>query len=68
LLQEALRFCRDRGFASVFLWTFSELQTAAHLYRSVGFRKTACKTHPMWGKMIAEERYDLVLQAAPEGM
>ncbi|HXH10885.1 MAG TPA: GNAT family N-acetyltransferase [Alphaproteobacteria bacterium] len=66
LLLEALRFCRDRGVASVFLWTFSELQTAAHLYRSVGFRKTEHKTHPIWGKMITEERYDLVLQADRE--
>jgi ribosomal protein S18 acetylase RimI-like enzyme len=68
LLQEALRFCRDRSFASVFLWTFSELQTAAHLYRSVGFRKTEHKTHPIWGKMLTEQRYDLVLRPAPEGV
>ena len=61
LLEEALQFCRDRGFESVFLWTVEDLKAAAHLYRSVGFRRTERKTHRIWGSMITEERYDLVL-------
>lgn len=36
LIAEALRFCRDRGYQSVFLWTISELNVAAHLYRQAG--------------------------------
>ena len=62
LLREALQFCRDHEFTSVFLWTFSELQAAAHLYRSVGFQKTEQKTHVIWGRMLTEERYDLSLR------
>ena len=38
LLEEALDFCRQRGFKTVSLWTISELKTAAHLYRAAGFR------------------------------
>src|SRR5215207_1328463 len=37
LLSEAVEFCRERGFRSVFLWTISELEAAAHLYRRAGF-------------------------------
>ncbi|MBW1720954.1 MAG: GNAT family N-acetyltransferase [Deltaproteobacteria bacterium] len=62
LVEEALSFCRESGFSSVFLWTVNTLKPAASLYRSVGFKKTAESTARMWGKVITEERYDLVLK------
>src|SRR5215208_3305119 len=49
LLSEAVGFCRGRDFRSVFLWTISELQAAAHLYRRAGFTLTERKTHDIWG-------------------
>jgi len=61
LLNKALQFCRDRKFRSVFLWTVTDLKAAAHLYQSVGFRKTEEKTHHIWGKTLTEERYELSL-------
>lgn len=61
LLQEALAFCRERKFESVFLWTISELKTAAHLYRDAGFTLTEEKTHEVWGALRTEHRYDLLL-------
>lgn len=61
LLDEAVRFCRERGFRSVFLWTISELKAAAHLYRRAGFTPTERKTHDIWGATHTEERYDLKL-------
>jgi N-acetylglutamate synthase-like GNAT family acetyltransferase len=61
LLKRALKFSRDRGFKSVFLWTVSDLKTATHLYEEAGFRKTEEKTHQIWGKTITEERYQLSL-------
>ncbi|MDI6752980.1 MAG: GNAT family N-acetyltransferase, partial [Thermodesulfobacteriota bacterium] len=61
LLNHALLFCRERQFKSVLLWTFSDLEAAAHLYRSVGFLKTEQKTHQLWGRTLTEERYDLFL-------
>ena len=61
LLKNALQFCRERQFKSVLLWTFSDLEAAAHLYQSVGFHKTEQKTHPLWGRTLTEERYDLFL-------
>lgn len=61
LLDEAVAFCRERGFRSVFLWTISELKAAAHLYRRAGFTLTERKTHDIWGAPHTEERYDLEL-------
>jgi GNAT superfamily N-acetyltransferase len=61
LLEEAVSFCRGRGFRSVFLWTISELHAAAHLYRRAGFTPTARQTHDIWGAPHTEERYDLEL-------
>jgi len=58
LLKDALRFCRERGCKTVFLWTTSELTAAGHLYARFGFSKTEEKTHEIWGKRITEERYD----------
>jgi GNAT superfamily N-acetyltransferase len=63
LLRRALQFCRERGFKSVFLWTFHGLDAAAHLYQSAGFRITEQKTHQIWGQTLTEERYDLSLSA-----
>jgi len=61
LLEQALEFCRAREFKSVFLWTLSDLQAAAHLYQQAGFHRTEQKTHEIWGALRTEERYDLTL-------
>ena len=61
LLNEALHFCRERGFKSISLWTVSELEAAAHLYQSVGFHKTEEKTHEIWGQVLTEEKYCMLL-------
>ena len=62
LLNKALRFCRERRYKTVFLWTTSELEEAGQLYTCFGFSKTEEKTHLIWGKRVTEERYDLYLQ------
>jgi GNAT superfamily N-acetyltransferase len=62
LLREALRFSKRRKYERVFLWTTHELDVARHLYLDAGFRKTQEKKHMMWGKVVNEERYDLLLR------
>lgn len=61
LLREALAFCREREYGSVFLWTISELKAAAYLYGEAGFHRTKQKTCELWGGARTEERYDLLL-------
>jgi N-acetylglutamate synthase-like GNAT family acetyltransferase len=61
LLAEALNFCREKKYKTVFIWTTSELPIAAHIYSQAGFKKKTTKSHTIWGKQLVEERYDLVL-------
>jgi len=61
LLKDALQFCKERGYRTIFLWTTSELMEAGHLYTRFGFSKTEEKTREIWGKRVTEERYDLYL-------
>ena len=62
LLADALAFCRAAGYRAVFLWTVDSLVAAARLYTAAGFRKTEDKPRqPMWGALLAEQRYDLDL-------
>jgi GNAT superfamily N-acetyltransferase len=61
LVEEALDFCRDAGYSSVFLWTVDTLPIAAKLYQSVGFRPTEELAHELWGSMVTEVKYELLL-------
>jgi len=61
LIREALNFCTERKYKSVFLWTTSELTTASHIYTQAGFKKAEVKSHNVWGKFISEEKYNLLL-------
>ena len=61
LIDGAIAFCRERGFAKVSLWTISELKAAAHLYRQAGFVITREETHEIWGAKRTEQEYELIL-------
>lgn len=61
LAEEALGFCRESGYRSVFLWTVSDLKAAAKLYVAFGFEMTEENTHKLWGSTLTEQRYDLML-------
>ncbi|MDD4161962.1 MAG: GNAT family N-acetyltransferase [Methanothrix sp.] len=62
LVEEALAFCRDVGYSSVFLWTVSTLPAAAGLYQSMGFRERKKVTHELWGSVVTEVKYELELK------
>lgn len=61
LVQQAIQFSREQEYASIRLWTVSELASAAALYKSFGFTKVAEATNDDWGREVLEERYDLRL-------
>jgi len=67
LVDELVAAAREGGYERLVLETFSDLQTAAHLYRSHGFRVTDSETGPRWGRAeLTYQRYELALrQAAP---
>lgn len=61
LMQEAVGFCRRRGYAHVHLWTFQGLEPARHLYEKFGFRLAQQSEGEQWGKRVLEQRYVLAL-------
>ena len=61
LMEEALDFCRINLYHRIFLWTFSELRNARHLYEMYGFSPTEEVTHTIWGRELTEERWDILL-------
>jgi GNAT superfamily N-acetyltransferase len=61
LMNEAVDFCREKGYTKIFLWTIDALQAARGLYLKNGFNLTEEKRHFMWGIEVNEQRYDLGL-------
>lgn len=57
LLETALRFCDDRGFTSVQLWTMAGLDAARHLYESFGFRLVAEYSDEVWGAPVRHQQF-----------
>jgi N-acetylglutamate synthase-like GNAT family acetyltransferase len=57
LLAEAVTFCRQCGYESIFLWTVSALTAGASLYRSAGFCKVEDSPAKQWGVDVVEEKY-----------
>ncbi|MDE2364490.1 MAG: GNAT family N-acetyltransferase [Hyphomicrobiales bacterium] len=63
LIDAALAFCRARGFASVYLWTFAGLDSARRLYESRGFRLAGEAEAETWGTRVREQKFVLTLRA-----
>ena len=61
LMAEAIQFCKESGYARVFLGTERRLRTAARIYESFGFQLTDENTHELWGAVVTEQRYELNL-------
>jgi len=61
LMTEAISYCREQNIDHVFLWTFSELDAARHLYSSFGFVRTEEEQNDTWKSGLLEERWDLIL-------
>lgn len=59
LMREALDFCKRADFSRVYLWTFTGLNAARHLYEKCGF--TLCKEHEdnQWGNTVTHQMFEL---------
>ena len=58
LLAQAMAFVRARGYRNTYLWTFSGLDTARHLYESHNFRLVHEKPGKQWGTLVTEQRFE----------
>ncbi len=61
LVDEAIRFARSAGYASMTLWTFDALTAAGAIYRGAGFRCTRSEPTRAFGKEMAEQIWTLDL-------
>jgi GNAT superfamily N-acetyltransferase len=68
LLEELLDNARAAGFERAVLETFSDLASAAHLYRVHGFKVASAETGPRWGRAeLTYQRYELELVPQQRG-
>lgn len=61
LVEECIRFARERGYRRITLWTHTVLAAARDIYRKTGFKLTEEWVHDDFGKPEAAETWDLVL-------
>jgi ribosomal protein S18 acetylase RimI-like enzyme len=61
LMSLYMAFFKTCGYTSSFLWTTHELDAAASLYKRHGFHLTEEKESTAFGKLLKEQRYDLIL-------
>jgi GNAT superfamily N-acetyltransferase len=58
LLTELVAEADEAGHEAICLVTFSDLQTAGHLYRSLGFEITESHRDDRWGRPLLLQRYE----------
>lgn len=58
LMELFMQFVDEKSYDSVYLWTTSELETAAALYKRFGFVLTESVTTTNFGKEVVEQRYE----------
>jgi ribosomal protein S18 acetylase RimI-like enzyme len=64
LVTELVERARGAGYERLRLVTFSELRSAARIYRSVGFELRSAETGPRWGReRLTYQHYELSFQA-----
>jgi len=61
LIMRAIKFCSQKGFPKIFLWTFRGLEDARRLYESQNFRLSEESQIAQWGQTIREQKYMLEL-------
>lgn len=61
LLNEAVDYCRQKGYLKVFLETTEDQQQAIGMYTKAGFVKVAEHPNDAWGKPLLELTYELEL-------
>jgi len=65
LVDACIAFARDKGYATLTLWTNDVLVPARHIYESRGFRLTSEESHHSFGKDLVGQYWELDLEATP---
>jgi DNA-binding MarR family transcriptional regulator/predicted N-acetyltransferase YhbS len=61
LVDQVVRFSRDRGYRKIRLWTQESLVAARRIYAAAGFQLTESSPHRSFGKDLVGEYWELTL-------
>jgi DNA-binding MarR family transcriptional regulator/predicted N-acetyltransferase YhbS len=61
LVEECIRFARRAGYATLRLWTQSNLDAAREIYVAAGFRRVQQERHRSFGPELTAETWELTL-------
>jgi len=60
LIEKAIRFCHQKKYKKVYLWTFEGLDAARHLYEDAGFEMVKQQSGVQWGTEVNEQYFELI--------
>jgi GNAT superfamily N-acetyltransferase len=61
LMEEAISFCKKRGYSKIYLCTFEGLHAARNLYEKFGFKLVEETEGTQWGTKVIEQKFELTL-------
>ena len=61
LVEECIRFSRQKGYRKITLWTNSILSAARHIYEQTGFRLVESEDYHDFGQDLTSETWELDL-------
>ncbi|MGD9151816.1 MAG: GNAT family N-acetyltransferase [Desulfobacterales bacterium] len=64
LIALAVKFCKEKGYPKIFLWTFEGLDPARRLYERHDFQLREAHEVEQWGQTIMEQKFELLLQGS----